>query len=133
MKFWFTIAIVASFLGIAVFGVFAMSHGGHAFGGCVAATASGVPCPTENNALASALFHLSAFKNFSTAALIDLAARFLLFVFSLLCGLYAHICFRRNVLSKQAYFASSSGGQIPAVGDSLHWLALHENSPNTIL
>ena len=96
MKFWLTIVITASFLGIAVFGVFAMSHGGHRYGGCVATTATGAPCPSESNALVSALFHLNAFKNFSTAAFVNLAARLLLFAFVLLCGLYAHFGFQRN-------------------------------------
>ncbi|MBI2552753.1 hypothetical protein HYW17_05645 [Candidatus Uhrbacteria bacterium] len=63
------IILLVSFIAIAVFGFIAMGGGsGHAHGGCIAATANGLPsCPGSGENTESLLFHIQTFKSFSQA------------------------------------------------------------------
>lgn len=132
MKSVITVFLISSFVSIAVFGVFAMSHGmerGHA--GCIAATAQGADCPKEESVLSFIAFHLDTLRSFSTAifgqnilSLFPLIVSLLLLIATgtLYAGLGAF-----GLLSqfKQSLEPSPS----PLQQHSIRWLALHEHSP----
>ena len=62
------LVLVISFIAVGVFGLAAMGLvGEHAHNGCIAATASRIPCPASENSDGAIAFHLEAFKNFSRA------------------------------------------------------------------
>ena len=69
MKILFTILLITSFVGVAVFGALAMNHdSGHGVFGCIAATANAAQCPEGANLFSLVAFPFDAFKNFSKAA-----------------------------------------------------------------
>lgn len=81
--------IVAAFVSVAVFGFVAMNlEGGAHHGGCLASSAAGSAAPCPENAFFSALFHISAFKNFSLGIL---SQSFLSLAFALLAAFVVHI------------------------------------------
>lgn len=137
MKSAFTTLLIFSFLGIAVFGIFAMNHGsGHSHSGCIAATAQGTDCPKEENTIPFLTFHLDAFRSFSTATFGDnLASAFLLLIALVLIaalGVIAGISPARPALAmnyRRRQFLESHS--FPFQRELTHWLALHENSPAT--
>ena len=138
MKYLFTIILVTSFIGIAVFGVFGM-HGngmqGHddmASSNCIAATAKGMDCPKETEPINFFNFHLDAFRSFSTATfganlLASLLVLTLLFIGVVLSTLLDNLAHPQLNLAYSRYepeqFSSPHKQQL------LRWLALHENSP----
>lgn len=137
MKVALTTFLITGFIGIAVFGVFAMDHGsdqGHS--GCIAATAQGADCPKEENSLSFLNFHLDAFRSFSMATFGEnLASAFLLLIALVLIaafGVIAGISPARSALAtnyRRRQFLESHS--FPSQRELTHWLALHENSPAT--
>lgn len=135
MKATLTTFLIIGFIGIAVFGVFAMNHSsGHGHNGCIAATAKGMDCPKEENSLSFLNFHLDAFRSFSTATFGEnLANAFLLLIALVLTaalGIAVSIrpappAFATNYRRRQ-FLESYS---FPFQRELTHWLALHENSP----
>lgn len=138
MKTALTIFLITGFLGIAVFGVFAMNHGaGHSHSGCIAATAQGTDCPKEENAFQFLAFHLDAFRSFSTATFGDNLAGALLLLIALILtitvGVITSIYLTPPALAtnyhRRQFLESYS---FPFQRELTHWLALHENSPATL-
>ncbi len=138
MKSAFATLLIFSFMSIAVFGVFAMSHGtGHESGsnGCIGAMAQGTDCPKEENTLVFLAFHLNAFRSFSTAvfsqnilSLFFLAASLLLLARTAMGKLFAESV-SLDCRSRLRQFFEPSGTHFqPQI---IRWLALHENSPAT--
>ena len=121
--------IVLSFIGIAVFGAFAMAEDTeNNHNGCIASTAKGASCPMENG-FSSFAFHINAFKSFSTAILNgSLASLMLLFmafalalVFRLILKTFSET--HQNIkIFKNHFFGFQSA--------VVHWISIHENSPN---
>jgi len=69
MRLNLAIFLIFGFTAIAVFGFLGMNLGGdHAHWGCLGASSGVLPCE-ENNPLDFSIFHISAFKNFSSAVL----------------------------------------------------------------
>ena len=68
MKSAFIIFLIISFLGVAIFGFVSMIFGDIHNGGCIAENRLGAPCPL-NGAFTFVVFHLDAFKYFSTPTL----------------------------------------------------------------
>lgn len=66
MKSAFVTFLIISFVGVAVFGFVSMIFGADHNGGCIAANRLGSLC-SINNPLIFLVFHLGAFKYFSTA------------------------------------------------------------------
>ncbi|OGF61732.1 hypothetical protein A2926_02705 [Candidatus Giovannonibacteria bacterium RIFCSPLOWO2_01_FULL_44_40] len=117
-----TIWLVLSFTAIAVFGFLAMNAdmADHKQG-CLAATASGAICPSENM-FNIAFFHTNAFKSFS------LALEFFAFLI-LICTALANFSTKTSPLLldfspvfKKMRFLTSLERRMT------YWLALHENS-----
>lgn len=134
MKFLITAIVILSFLGIAVFGVFAMNHGGEHGYGCIAATAQGVArCPNQADPLAFLTFHIDAFKSFSTAIVGSSLASMLLVALALVLVSSLAWFFRNTIpafSSLQAYRRKQRESfALPSERQLIRWLALHENSP----
>ncbi len=66
MKSAFITLLIISFVGVAVFGFISMIFGVDHHGGCIASNRLGSLCPL-NNPFIFLVFHLDAFKYFSTA------------------------------------------------------------------
>jgi len=69
MKSVFITLLIISFLGVAVFGFVSMVFGDTHNGGCIASSRLGAFCPLHS-AFNFVVFHIDAFKYFSTAVLI---------------------------------------------------------------
>ncbi len=133
MKTVISIFIVASFISIAVFGFWGMSHvmeSGH--NNCIAATARGVACPKEINPFAIANLHLDALRSFSLATVaknfLNEFASFLVILFMGLgiAALFFSNPLRNNPSRSYRFLASFSS---PRKQQLTRWLSLHENSP----
>lgn len=131
MKLGVTALIIASFVGVAVFGIIVMNHGGK-HGGCLGATAQGGICPEKEGPWAFVNFHGEAFKKFSMAVfgsdLLDSLILLLLLVFIL--GRLHDTLLDFGV----AVFGADRTGlaklsNIPLKRELRHYLSLHENSP----
>lgn len=86
MKPLFTILLIISISGLAVFGALAMSHAGeHGSGGCFAAVAEkSLPCSKNASPISAASFHISAFAKIFKATPNASFANLILVMFSLL-------------------------------------------------
>lgn len=128
MKSAFITLLIISFVGVAVFGFVSMIFGAGHNGGCIAANRLGALCPL-NNAFTLVVFHLDAFKYFSTVV----------FVFSLALLLVALSLVVFSVLPRPLsndedddYIFSIQIGKFPTLLKSkeiTRWLSLHINSP----
>ena len=136
MKSITAILLLAGFIGIAVFCVFAMYHGnGHdaGFSGCIGALVQGADCPQAGGWASSVAFHLATFRVFSTAwfsaHIVALLFALLLLVGYTFSSLRFHVpsraASRRVLLGVDLSFSLST--QV-----FTRWLALHENSPATL-
>lgn len=133
MKRFLTAALILSFVVIAVFGFLGMGHG-H---GCIATLAQGGECSNSANPFAITLFHLDAFKEFSTAVFGDASVSLISALGILVFAMGARglergvgqitlpVLTARRERSRQSFRAISQE-------KFSCWLALHENSPSTI-
>jgi hypothetical protein len=124
MKLLITTAVLASFIGIGVFGFVSIHFdGGHAVR-CIASAVNGqsAPCP-EVNPFAYAAFHTEALKKFSSAVFAALAL-VVLFVFAwsilgMISGLSVPLAYARRQETDDSF--SDHFRRV-----ATHWLALHE-------
>ncbi len=132
MKSALTIFLIFSFLGIAVFGFFAMNHGDHGHG-CIAAMAQGSDCADKENTFSYVTFHLDSFRNFFTAVFGDnTGSLLLLFSFLLICGAAIAHRFRLNSLANKFSSQFAEPSAHPFERQLIRWLALLENSPSAL-
>lgn len=135
MKSAFITLLIISFVGVAVFGFVSMIFGDTHNGGCIASNRLGAFCPL-NNAFNFIVFHIDAFKYFSTA----------IFVFSLTSLLVALSFIAFSVLPRplnneedEDIFSAMQTRVLPRMTrigkkiDFNNWLSLHINSPALIL
>ncbi len=132
MKSALATILIVGFAGIAVFGIFAMNHGGSDHGGCIAAASSGINCPNEGEGLSFLNFHIDTFRNFTTATFGGgMAALFAVFV--LIAAGFCIGAIRGNGTSPKLalafYRSPEEFFHSPFTIRLNHWLALHENSP----
>ena len=135
MRISFTTLILFAFAGIAVFGAFAMNHGGghgsHA--GCIAAAANNTACPEEGNTFSFLDFHFGALRNFTSATFpssLSFAAFLILFALGAGMALFG----RGFAAGDAGIFGLTAQRRFEYKAFSIrrvfsHWLALHENSP----
>lgn len=132
MKSALTAFVAFSFVSIAVFGVFAMSHGAEHGTGCIAAAAQGAECPQGESMLSFVTFHLGAFRGFSLATFGENVMSSLLLVFASLLSAGLGIVFLslfespRLVPSQNLFQDSLISFQRQKL---ISWLALREHSP----
>lgn len=134
MKFLFTILLVASFIGVAVFGTFGMGHMQNNGGICIAEIASGTNCPQKTDPIVFADFYLNAFKSFSLATFDGNVMNSLLFLFGFLVLVILVISSPSFFkLPRLAFVGYRSGDSFFSSEERklAKWLALHENSPST--
>lgn len=140
MKSSLVIIALVSFVGLAVFGVFGMSHGrAHDAepGDCLAAMSRDAICPRTGEPLESANFHVDAYRSFSLAAFPDnkinaflLALALLLFISVMSLAFFLNHFFLRLKLGFRRYRFRPHF--VPAqLYRFTRWLALHENSPGS--
>jgi hypothetical protein len=125
--------VVASFIGVAVFGIVVMNMDGSGHGGCIGATAQGKVCPEKEGPLAYINFHGSAFKKFSTAVFGQelLGGIFLAFLMAFIFGVLRDILSSaRSYVFKFDKLEFANILNIPLRRNFRHYLSLHENSPN---
>lgn len=134
MKSVFATLLIIGFLGIAVFGVFSMSRGsehGHSY--CIAATARGIDCPKEGGALSLAIFHLGAFRSFSTAIIGDglggISLLFLLLLWAVSARSVRELLYAASRLQPFPAYQCVAY-PLPLRRRLIRWLSLHEHSPS---
>lgn len=136
MKTAFTIFLIASFLGIAVFGASAMNHGsGNGHSGCIAVTAQKAICPMGGNAFSFIAFHFNAFRSFTTAifgdGFVGMTASLIVLFLILAIGFFVKINSTPLVIKTDYNFNRFSESNYFSFQQKLiHWLALRENSPS---
>ncbi|MDO8557426.1 MAG: hypothetical protein Q7R98_03100 [Candidatus Jorgensenbacteria bacterium] len=130
MKQVFAVLIVLGFLGVAVFGFYAMHHGQN----CIAMAAQGlIGCPLTNAAASSVNFHIDAFRSFSSAVFSaeSIAISFVLILFALALA----VLIERNTAEKFLYavpslMRQSDRSRALALQKRIRWFSKKENSPN---
>lgn len=138
MKTAFTIFLIIGFIGIAVFGVFAMNHGsGYGHSGCIAVTAQRADCPRGESALSFIAFHLDAFHGFTTAIFGDNSANALILLIALTFAAVVGIILRIRPFSATVeanYYHKQflESRHFSPQRKFIHWLALRENSPSFV-
>lgn len=131
MKSAFVTLLIISFVGVAVFGFVSMIFGDTHNGGCIASNRLGAFCPL-NSTFDFVVFHIDAFKYFSTA----------IFIFSLTLLLTALAFIAFSVLPRplnneedEDIFSAMQTCVLPRITriiqkiDFNNWLSLHINSP----
>lgn len=138
MKIALTTFIILGFFGIAVFGVFAMDFGmnggEHGHDGCIASLAQGGDCPKWQSGLSLLIFHLDAFRGFSTAVFSNYFASALALLSILLSvAVFGFFAMARQMAPELAanyrHFGFVESPSFRTRQEFMHWLALHENSP----
>ena len=135
MKSAYTIILLTSFLGIAVFSSLAINHGnGQEHIGCIATTAKGEDCPLSINTILFTIFHLDTIKSFSTAVFNDSypSSLILLILLILLIGWISYFRVGSDLLvltTAQYHHRPRETYFFPLRQNLTSWLALHENSP----
>jgi|SRR3989344_4714649 len=137
---YFSVLLLIGFVGLAVFGVFGMSHeNGQSHdmtpSNCIVATAKGVDCPKEAEPIDFVVFHIDTLKDFFLATFGEsvISAFLLAFASLLFIGLafFSLYFFRPPQLVFYRYRFRDSF--FPSQKQQLtRWLALRENSPTPI-
>lgn len=130
-SFNWTIILLVSFIGVAVFGFVGMAMDpDHLNQTCLAANVQGaLPCP-ESGALAFLNFHLNAFRSFSLAVLVVLAAVSAWFVFSLFCeAVWSGNRGLGNNPAQRAAQLRRRDAPPSFLDKIINWFSLLENSP----
>lgn len=126
--------LLASFIGLAVFGFAAMSHAeGHNPNGCIAAAARETDCSRANNPLAMFNLHIDALKSFSTLIFGNSSLQMLLLLAFSLVFLLSFKIF--SVLPLNFIYSPinrvSTVHFIPKQKINFsNWFSFHENSPS---
>lgn len=134
MKYFTSLLLVASFVGIAVFGFALIDHDMQSPNNdCVASALDGTECPM--NIVAMTLHHVSAIQILTTTTVPSIGNWFLLLAFASLVfiglSLFFHYQFNPPRLVFYRY-RSKYSFYPPQKREYLRWLALHENSPATL-
>lgn len=138
MRSTFVTFLVASILGVAVFGAFNMNHeSGHGTtqDHCIAATAQGGECNRNASPLDFALFHIGALKDFSLATFDASAVSAMVFVlFSVVIIALIFLSRRLFQLPQFSWYRQKARGSLAPLRHTqklTRWLAFHENSPSS--
>lgn len=136
MKTAVTTFLIVGFVGIAVFGAFAMNHGsGNGHSGCIVVTAQKAICPMGGNAFSFIAFHFEAFRSFTTAifddGFIGMTASLIVSFLILAIGFFVKINSTPLLIKTDYNFSRFSESNYFSPQQKLiHWLALRENSPS---
>lgn len=125
-------ALILGFSTIAVFGIFAMNHGGGDHGGCIAAASQGRDCPVEGESFSFLNFHIDTYRNFATATFGEGVTALYAVLAFLMAGFYIGVLQSYPNSLKLAGVSRRSREEFsdaPFLIRLNRWLALHENSP----
>jgi hypothetical protein len=137
MKLLFITLLALSFIGVGVFGVFAMNHGfDQTHKDCIAVVSQGIECPKQDGILSLVAFHFDSFRSFSFAifggnfmSALLLAALML----TIASGIITKISFAPPATIKSYQRRQISDSYFFSFRQKLvYWLTLHENSPATL-
>ena len=123
MRAALAIILIVSFVGIAAFGIFMMSHERHD-GGCVAAAVNGKLCPEVSSMLDFSGFHLDAFRSFVSTVIIFMLTAVFGIIFANRSAPQTPV--HKPILRGEPFSEPQS---FPLRRELGHWLALHEESP----
>ena len=124
-----TILALVGFTGMAVFSFLGMGEHTGFRGRCLAELASNATCPPNSGPVSASLFHLNAFKTFSTGLTGTLVLGLIALLGLTLMSLAAHQPSQPPALS----YLGQADAPLPVNPQLAHWLARLENSPsNTI-
>jgi len=122
--------IFISFAGIALFGFIVMEHEGQRHMGCIAATSQGGGCP-QSKEFDFTIFHLEAFKSFSSSILAGgFSSELFLLALFFIAALFIHPA---GIFSPDPILRSLTIYSHPPYSSKeefTRWLSLHEQSPN---
>ncbi|OGG79953.1 hypothetical protein A3A39_01040 [Candidatus Kaiserbacteria bacterium RIFCSPLOWO2_01_FULL_54_13] len=131
MKFWVTSVLTIGVVAVGVFGFVGMSHDMSHGSGCIASVVNkNAVCPED--ALSSALYHITAYKTFSEFTIASTFFALITLLLLLLAAVLATkeklrpIPLRRQRVRWQDDFHTSHREKF------LRWLSLFENSPSRI-
>ena len=129
--------MVVVFGGMAVFSVFVMAGAGHGHADCIASAINVGYCPERPDVISFALYHLDAFKNFSTAVFsIDQSgfspAMFSLFILAALFLSSQFFLPDPQFLFKGSVLTNNSEPFSYSLKKFYSWHSLHENSPTVL-
>lgn len=130
----FILVLLASFIGLAVFGFATMTHAeNHNPNGCIAAASREVDCTKAGNPFAMFNLHINAIKSFSTLTFSSFSLQtLLLLVFSLI--LFWGLKMSLAPPMEYAYLPYARAGiwdSPPKLRTKFsNWFSLHENSPS---
>ena len=126
MKSAFITLLIISFVGVAVFGFVSMIYGDTHDSGCIVSNRLGAFCPL-NSAFNFVVFHIDAFKYFSTAV-------FGAVLLILLVGMAFSVLPRPLNNDEDDDFIFSTGKKLfptfSKIRRIIRWLSLHINSPS---
>ena len=128
----FTILIMTSFIGIAVFGFVGMTSAQHLHGGCIASLADKGLCPSGVVPFSSAFSHLEVLKSFSLAFLTGIISLALLIALAFaVFGRSPHV----SAIAIKPFQALEDlfKGFNDSLSRNFEWLAIHYNSPSFAL
>lgn len=130
----FILVLLASFIGLAVFGFTTMTHAeGHNPNGCIAAASREADCTKAGNPFAMFNLHIDAIKSFSTLIFSSFSLQtLLLLIFSLI--LFFGLKMSLAPPLKYAFLPYARAGVLgfsPKLKLNFsNWFSLHENSPS---
>ena len=132
MRIVISILTIASFIAVVTFGFIAMGeHMSHR--NCIAALAQQMECPSEQNVLIYANYHVKIMKVFSAPLTPTIALTFLNFLaIFIIAAIIKDIFPKESLLSffDINFFRRREWLVQPLKRSISYWSALHENSPN---
>lgn len=130
----FILILLASFIGLAVFGFTTMTHAeGHNPNGCIAAASRKTDCSRASNPFAMFNLHIDAIKSFSTLSFDSFSFQsLLLLIFSLIFFFGFKILLAPSLEYAFLPYARAGVWDFPPKlrTNFSNWFSLHENSPS---
>lgn len=124
-----SVLILISFASIALFGFIVMEHTDHGHMGCIAATLQGGGC-SQSKEFDFTIFHLGAYKNFSSSISAGSFASqlfFLVLFFMAMLFIYPAVILSPNFILRPRTIYSPPTYSFTE--EFMRWLSLHEQSP----
>ncbi len=123
-----SILVTVGFVSMAVFSFLGMGEHAGYHGRCLAELANNATCPPNSGPVSASLFHLNAFKTFSTGLVGTLIFGLTILLASVLMLPLAY----RLAPSPISSYINQIDSPLPADPHLTHWLSRLENSPSAI-
>jgi hypothetical protein len=131
MKYFLSLLVIISFIGIGVFGFIFSDMGLNHQGGCVASAINGTECPT--NIVDFGAHHISALRTLTTTAVPPISNWFLLIAFLLLISVSIFLFYKNLLFPKSEFLRERlrnlESNFLYSKQKTISWLSLFELSP----